>query len=265
MLLANKTVALHIKKLTKKYKLKEDLPYLYRVHDMPNPDKLKSILDFILLMGHKGSAHSGTAKAINQLLAQFADRPEKPIVHQMLVRAMPKAEYSRDNIGHYGLGFSDYAHFTSPIRRYPDLVVHRLLKEYNSAKPDNSRISSLVEFMDYAGDRCTQTERNSMDAERASVKIASCLLASAHVGEVFEGTISGVTSFGLFVVADTLFAEGLLHIRDLVDDYYEFDEKNFRLVGKRSKRIYHFGGRIKVRIIRVNIEKRKIDIALASK
>ena len=265
MLLANKTVATHIKKLTKTYKQKELLPFIYRVHDVPNPDKLKTILDFILLMGHKGSAHSGSAKAINNLLAQFEDRPEKSIVHQMLVRAMPKAEYSPDNIGHYGLGFTDYTHFTSPIRRYPDLLVHRLIKEYNASKPDIRKIKTLTETIAYAAERCTTTERNSMDAERASVKIASCLLSSAHVGESYDGTISGVTSFGLFVILDNLYSEGLLHIRDLVDDYYEFDEANFRLVGKRKKRIYRFGGRIKVKIIRVNIDKRKIDLAFADK
>lgn len=260
MLLANKTVAEHILKLSKKYSIKDILPFLYRVHDKPNENKLNAVLEFIMLLGHSGDARGGKAKDINMLLAQFEGRPEKPIVHSMLVRAMPRAEYSSENIGHFGLGFSNYTHFTSPIRRYPDLIVHRMLKEFNECKPDKARIKSLIDWLEYAGEHTTETERNSMEAERASVKLASCFLAQKYIGEVFEGTISGVTSFGLFVLLDNIYAEGLLHIRDLLDDYYEFDEKYFRLVGKRTKKVFQFGRRIKARIVKVSIEKRKIDL-----
>lgn len=260
MLLANKTVAEHVLKLSKQYGLKDVLPFFYRVHDKPNENKLNAVLEFIMLLGHKGDARGGKAKDINKLLAQFEGRPEKPIVHSMLVRAMPRAEYSSENIGHFGLGFRNYSHFTSPIRRYPDLIVHRLLKEYNSGQPDEARIKSLVDWLEYAGEHTTETERNSMEAERASVKLASCFLAQKHIGEVFEGTISGVTSFGLFVLLDNIYAEGLLHIRDLLDDYYEFDEKYFRLVGKRTKQVFQFGRRIKAKVVKVSIEKRKIDL-----
>ncbi len=265
MLVANKTVAEHVLKLTKIYKLKEKLPFLYRIHSVPNPDKLNSVLEFIMMLGHKGDARSGTAKAINELLAQFEDRQEKPIVNQMLVRAMPKAEYHPDNIGHYGLGFKNYSHFTSPIRRYPDLVVHRLLKEYAEQKPIANRIEYLNSYLEEIGEQTTTTERNSMEAERASVKLAQIALAKKYVGEIFDGTISGVTSFGIFVILDNIYAEGMLHIRDLLDDYYIFDEKYFRLIGRRTNKIYRFGDRIKVKIIRVNFEKRKIELKLIDK
>lgn len=265
MLAANKTVAEHILKLSKTFKLKEKLPFLYRIHDVPNPDKLNSVLEFIMMLGHKGDARSGTAKAINELLAQFEDRQEKPIVNQMLVRAMPKAEYHPDNIGHYGLGFKNYSHFTSPIRRYPDLVIHRLLKEYAIQKPLPNRIEYLNSYLEEIGEHTTGTERNSMEAERASVKLAQIALAKKYVGDIFDGTISGVTSFGIFVILDTIYAEGLLHIRDLLDDYYLFDEKYFRLIGRRTHKIYRFGDRIKVKIIRVNFEKRKIDLKIIDK
>lgn len=263
MLLANKTVAEHIKKLSQKNSIKSRLPFLYRIHDEPNEEKLKSVLDFIKMFIHNGSPLNVSSKGINDFLQKFEGSYEKPIVHQMLIRSMPKAEYSSINIGHYGLGFKDYTHFTSPIRRYPDLIVHRLLKNYISGEFDKKNINKIESQLEDIGENCSLTEKNAMDAERASVKIAQSVLASEYIGKEFLGTISGVANFGIFVVLDELYAEGLVHIRDLYDDYYIFDEKNFRLIGKRRNKTYQFGDRIKVKIIKVNIDKRKIDLVIS--
>ncbi|MCX7735885.1 MAG: ribonuclease R [Candidatus Kapabacteria bacterium] len=263
MLLANKTVAEHIKTLSRKNSLKTKLPFLYRIHDEPNEEKLKSVLDFIKIFIHNGTPMNGSSKAINDFLQKFEGTHEKPIVHQMLIRSMPKAEYSNINIGHFGLGFKEYTHFTSPIRRYPDLVVHRLLKSYIKGDFDRKSILKLERQLEDIGENCSLTEKNAMEAERASVKIAQSVLASEYIGKEFLGTISGVTNFGLFVMLDDLYAEGLVHIRDLYDDYYVFDEKNFSLIGKRRNKTFRFGDRIKVKIIKVNVDKRKIDLIIA--
>jgi ribonuclease R len=182
----------------------------------------------------------------------------------MLVRAMPKAEYSTENIGHYGLGFTEYTHFTSPIRRYPDLLVHRLTKMYMEKVPNQKALNALVGSLEDKALQSTAMERFSMEAERASSKLTATIFASKHLGKDYDGTISGVMNFGLFVLLDDIYCEGLLHIRDMVDDYYIFDEKNFRLTGKRHKKIFQFGKRLRVRIIKVNVEKRRVDLKLIS-
>ena len=260
MLVANKTVAEHIKKLSAKFKLKTLLPFLYRVHDEPLPEKIADIVTFIKSITKSKFQSSANLKDINRLIKQFEGKPEKPIVHQLLVRSMPKAEYTNENIGHFGLGFSDYTHFTSPIRRYPDLVVHRLIKRYNTQDYKKENLSTLSKKINEIGLQTTASERFAMEVERASVKLAQTVLSNSYLGKEFNGTISGIVGFGLFVMLDDIYAEGLLHIKDLNDDYYIFDEKNFRLVGKRFNKVFHFGKRIRVKIINVNIEKRKVDL-----
>jgi len=220
MLLANKTVAEHIKKISKKYKLKELLPFLYRVHAEPAKEKLDSALEFIKMLTPNSNFNIKSSKDINILLEEFNEKPEQTIVNQILVRSMQKAEYSDKNIGHYGLGFSDYSHFTSPIRRYPDLLIHRFLKEYNSNKPENGRINYFAHYMKGIGEHTTNTERVSMEAERASSKLAQTMLAQKNIGEAFNGTITGVTNFGIFVTLDDIYAEGLVHLKDIYDDFY---------------------------------------------
>jgi ribonuclease R len=261
MLLANKTVANYFSKLSSKLLRAGNLPTLYRVHDEPDTKKLLEVIEFVRTMSTFSLKKSPNSKDLNKLLQSFDDLPEKPIIHQVLIRSMAKAVYSPSNIGHYGLGFAEYVHFTSPIRRYPDLIVHRLLKEYMKAAPDTTRLNYLKIFCRDAGRHCSETERTAMEAERASVKLTHAVMASRLVGETFDGTITGVTSFGLFVQMDGNYAEGLLHIRDLKDDYYVFDETKFRMVGKRHKKIFGIGGRIRVKIIKVNIDKRNIDLA----
>lgn len=260
MLAANKTVAEHVRKISKKMKLKQNLPFLYRVHDEPDSTKIQDALKFFMSFLPTKRIKAGSSKEINQVLKAFEGKPEKNLINDILVRSMAKAEYSEENIGHYGLGFSEYSHFTSPIRRYPDLVVHRLLKMYAEIKPDKRMTEKLLRDLEDIGHHTTGCERTAMEAERTSIKVAHCINAKQHLGKVFDGTISGITSFGIFVVMDGIWAEGLLHIRDMHDDYYLFDEKNYRLVGRRRKRIFQFGSRIRVKIVSANLEKRRIDL-----
>jgi len=261
MLLANQIVAQHIEKIQKEFNMRRQLPYLYRIHDEPDPKILKTVLKFIASFGPNLNKKKITSKDINELLIKVQNSPEKNIINQVLIRSMPKAIYSDKNFGHYGLGFSHYTHFTSPIRRYPDLFVHRLLKEYAKGKPDSHRLEFLYKLSRDVAKVSSDQERLAMEAERASNKIAFALIANQHIGDEFEGVITGVTSFGLFVQLNDIYAEGLLHIKDMFEDYFVFDEANYRLFGKRTKKIYKLGGNIRVRIVKVNLEKRMIDLA----
>jgi len=260
MLAANQAVAGHIKNLSKKLKLgKNLLPFLYRVHDKPDAEKVQHAITFIRSLGLKIDLNDLSSKEINQLLLQVEHLPEKPLIHQVLLRSQAKAVYSYYNIGHYGLGFSDYSHFTSPIRRYPDLIVHRFLKEYGAGKVSKARIAEMQEFVEYADDHCSAMERLAVEAERASIKLTQAQMAQQHIGEEFNGTVSGVTNFGLFVTIDDLYVEGLLHMRDLGDDYYNFDEMRFRLIGRRTKNIFRIGSRLRIQIVNANVKRRMID------
>ena len=176
---------------------------------------------------------------------------------------MAKAIYSTKNPGHFGLGFKDYTHFTSPIRRYPDLIVHRLIKEYSVAKPDKNRIGFLKMLLKDTCTHSTETEKKAVEAERLSQRLAGTVLASSKIGKIFTGVISGVTNFGIFVLMDDLWVEGLLHIKDLKDDYYIYDEKKYTLTGKKKKRKFRFGDSITVQIVNTDIDRKKIELILA--
>jgi ribonuclease R len=260
MLAANKIVAGHALVLSKKYGIKPPLPFIYRVHDEPQHDKLTDILTFVKMLQPSLHIKGRSSKQINDFVRQFNELPEKTVVHQLLLRTMAKAEYDTKNIGHYGLGFDNYTHFTSPIRRYPDLLVHRLIKEYSKAKPAKHRIKTLIDKLDNAASHSTQQERLAMEAERASTKLMQTAMAKKYIGKVLEGTVSGVIHFGLFVLIDDFYGDGLLHIRDLHDDYYYFDERNYRFVGKHTKKVIQLGKRLKVRIYKVDLESRKVDL-----
>ena len=262
MLLANKAVALHLKKISTEYKVPIPLPFLYRIHDEPKQEVLAEALDFIYSLGYRVNKKHITPVDINEILQRVRYQPENAVINQIIIRSMPKAIYSPVNIGHFGLGFTDYSHFTSPIRRYPDLVVHRLLKEYSAEKPDSRRLKRLRDLMTQIASHTSETERRAMDAERASTKLASMIFASMRIGEIFDATISGVVQYGIFVLLDKIFCEGLLHTRDMPHDFYQFDAKKLRITGKHSNRVYALGAKVRVRIIKVNIEKRQVDLAL---
>lgn len=257
MLVANKTVAEHIQKISRSSFKKVTIPFIYRIHDEPEAEKIKSVFNFFKFLG-VDSKNLLSSRSINNFLKNFEGKPEKPIIHQILIRAMQKAAYSTKKVGHYGLGFRYYTHFTSPIRRYPDLVVHRLLKLYSSGDFTKINFNRLERFLDLAAQQSTDREIVAMESERESVKLIQTIFASKYVGKSFTGTISGVTQFGFFVFLDEICAEGMVSVRDLIDDYYIFEEESLRLVGRRKHRIFRFGDRVRVRIVDTNIERRKI-------
>ncbi|MEN9282091.1 MAG: hypothetical protein RL594_1026 [Bacteroidota bacterium] len=263
MLAANRTVAEHLHELKKRWKMRDLPPYVYRVHDQPDKEKITSAVGIIRTLGFNVPSGALTPSNVNAILKQAHGKVEQPVVNTLLLRSMAKAVYADYNIGHFGLGFSDYAHFTSPIRRYPDLVVHRLLKEYAKGQPDSKRLRQLEKLVSYASDQCSATERASIEAERASVKLAQTILAREHVGSDHVGYVTGVATFGVFVTIKDLMIEGLLHIRDIGDDYYVFDELRMRIYGRRTKRLFRYGSLVRVRIAKANTEKRTIDLVLS--
>jgi len=258
MLLANQTVAEHIGKQKKE----EDIrPFVYRIHDSPDVEKLRELSIFVEKFGHKlNVSASVSSKDLQKLLAEVRGTPEENVINEVSLRAMAKAVYSDKNIGHFGLAFDFYTHFTSPIRRYPDLVVHRMLDEYSKGMPHARRehyIKELPGICKWSSDR----ERVAMEAERASVKVMQAEYMKQHIGDEFEGVISGVTNYGMYVEINDLLVEGMIHVRNIGDDYYEHDEKRYSLVGRRTGKTFRLGDSISVKVVSVNVENREIDFA----
>lgn len=257
MLLANRTVAEFVGKSANGRKPKA---FVYRVHDVPDPDKMSSFAAFITRFGYKiktEGSKSDLSKGINSLLAKVQGRPEENLVETIAIRAMAKAIYTTVNIGHYGLAFDYYTHFTSPIRRYPDLMVHRLLERY-MAGGRSVNVQALEDECEHASDM----EQLAANAERASIKYKQVEFMSERLGEEYDGVISGITEWGLYVEINENKCEGLVPIRDLEDDYYEFDEKNYCLMGRRTHRIYRLGDPIRIKVARANLERKQLDFAL---
>ncbi len=258
MLMANKTVAFHIDNLREKSgkkKSKNLFPFFYRIHDKPDDKKLAAVAEQVKPLGiefHLGKKVS--PKSINKLLNEVKDTSVETIVNELTLRAMSKAVYSPDNIGHFGLGFGHYAHFTSPIRRYPDVIVHRLLKGYTSGAGAYN-----YETLQKNGEHCSERERAAVDAERDSIKLKQVEFLSSKIGETFDGVISGVTERGIFVNLKDIHCEGMVRVSDLKGDYYNYDQRSHSLVGRSSKRKYQLGDEIKIKVDSVNHQKRQID------
>ena len=257
MLLANRTVARHIGKAEAG---KKAPVFVYRVHDLPDPEKLQNLSEFVMRFGYKlkyMGTPSATAKSINALLDAVQGKPEEKLVETITIRTMAKATYTVDNIGHYGLGFEYYTHFTSPIRRHPDMLVHRLLTHYlaGGKNVDKRAYEQMCEHD-------SAMENTAAQAERASIKYKQVEYMMDRIGQEYEGVISGVTDWGLYVEIIENGCEGLVSIRELDDDYYEFDVKNYCLRGFHKKKTYSLGEKVTIRVADADLERKQLDFTL---
>ena len=258
MLLANRTVAESIGKVKKGQK-KKTLPY--RIHDNPDPQKMETLRQFIVKFGYKvktDGTKSAMARSLNKLMDDCNDKPEAKMIQSVALRAMMKAKYSVYNIGHFGLAFDYYTHFTSPIRRYPDTMVHRLLTRYA-----NGGRSANEKHYEELCEHCSEMELVAQNAERDSIKYKMVEFMADKVGETYDAHISGITSYGIYAEIDENHCEGMIPMRDLGDDYYDFDERNFCLVGRRHHHKYQLGDAIRIQVARADLEKKQLDFTVA--
>ncbi len=253
MLLANKTVAQHFSTPKKSGRKK----IIYRVHDKPENEKIQEFTRFIKSLGYHFKVGSfSNSGEIQKLIEQVKGSEEEAVVNELAIRSMAKAVYATKNIGHFGLGFKYYTHFTSPIRRYSDLLVHRLIFSYLNKK---SGINYTVDLLSKICDHISKCERNAIDAERLSVKMKQAVFLKDKIGEEFHAVISGVAHFGIFVELTDILAEGLIRVRDLEGDFYVYDEKKYSLIGRHTKKRYRLGDKLLVKLIRVDLEKIELD------
>ena len=258
MLLANRTVAESIGKVKKGQK-KKTLPY--RIHDNPDPQKMETLRQFIVKFGYKvktDGTKSAMARSLNKLMGDCNNKPEAKMIQSVALRAMMKAKYSVHNIGHFGLAFDYYTHFTSPIRRYPDTMVHRLLTRYA-----NGGRSANEKHYEELCEHCSEMELVAQNAERDSIKYKMVEFMADKVGETYDAHISGITSYGIYAEIDENHCEGMIPMRDLGDDYYDFDERNFCLVGRRHHHKYQLGDAIRIQVARADLEKKQLDFTVA--
>jgi ribonuclease R len=258
MLLANKQVATFVYNYKK---AKEKNTFVYRIHDFPDPEKVKDFSVFVRQFGHKMNIDENSISgSLNKLMSEIEGKPEQNILEQLAIRTMAKAKYSTDVKGHFGLAFNHYTHFTSPIRRYPDMMVHRMLQHYL----DEGKHLNKAEFEE----KCvhsSEREKRAADAERASIKYKQVEFMASAEKKPFEGLISGVTEWGLYVEIIETKCEGMIRLSDMTDDFYEFDEKNYRLVGRRKRKVFTLGDKVNVRVKKTDIDKRLIDLVFADR
>ena len=257
MLLANRTVAECIGKVPKNKKAKV---FPYRIHDLPDPDRVENLNWFVNRVGYKirtSGSKPEVSKSLNKLLADVRGKKEQNLVEMVSLKAMQKAKYSTHNIGHYGLAFDYYTHFTSPIRRFPDMMVHRLLARYLAG----GRTAMEAKYEDLC-EHSSEMEQITANAERASIKYKQVEFMGERMGQEFDGTISGVTEWGLYVEINENKCEGMIPMRELDDDYYDFDEKAYCLTGRRYHKKYSLGDPIRIKVVRANLERKQLDFAL---
>jgi ribonuclease R len=258
MLLANKQVATFVYNYKKG---KEKNTFVYRIHDFPDPDKVKDFALFAKQFGHKMNVEeSSISKSLNSLMEDIEGKPEQNVLEQLAIRTMAKAKYSTEPKGHFGLAFDHYSHFTSPIRRYPDMMVHRLLQHYL----DDGKPVSRSDFEDRSI-HSSEREKRAADAERASIKYKQVEFMAYAENKIYEGLISGVTEWGIYVEIIETKCEGMIRMSDMSDDFYEFDEKKYRIVGRKTKKVYTLGDKITVRVKKTDIDRRLIDLVFAQK
>lgn len=256
MLLANRKVAEHVSKMGKG---KHKFTFVYRVHDSPKPESLANFAQFAARFGYKINTKSEkeTAKSLNYLMEDVEGKKEQNVLTQLAIRSMAKAIYTTKSSSHYGLAFDHYTHFTSPIRRYPDVMVHRLLFHYL-----NGGQSANAEHYEKLCQHSSQMEKKAADAERASVKYKQAEYLRDQVGNIFSGVISGVTEWGMYVEIIENKCEGMIRLRDISDDFYTLDEKNYAIIGQRKKKVYQLGDEVRIRVKNVDLTKKQIDFSL---
>ncbi len=282
MLLANRKVAEYcgkiktdLKNTASEKEKKENAkhrPMVYRIHDHPNPDKLLEFAGFISRFGYtlKTSNKLQTAKSMNQLLSDVAGKRESNMIEQLAIRTMAKAVYSTDNVGHYGLAFDYYTHFTSPIRRYPDVLVHRLLNYYlaldeGKTKPDDAQNLLQVESLELLCKHSSDMEKLAAEAERSSIKYKQVEFLMDKMGQEFEGLISGVTEWGMYVEIIENHCEGMIRAKDMTDDFYTFDEENFCYHGRKTRKFYQLGDKVLIKIKKTDLLRKQVDFTLLGK
>ena len=251
MLLANRSVAEEASE--------REVPFVYRIHDKPDRERIKALADYVKTFGHQLPHKDGLVvrSKLNDLLHEVKGTPEAPVIEQAAIRSMSKAIYSPDNIGHYGLGFEHYGHFTSPIRRYPDLIAHRILKRMQDQQPGPIPTEEALADM---SEHCSTREREATEAERESIKLKQVEYAALHLGEEFDGVVVGVTKFGVFVQMTKLLVEGLCHVREM-NGYWEYDERRYTLVSKSSGHRIRVGDACRVRLEAADAETRRVDLS----
>ncbi|MEE1042664.1 MAG: RNB domain-containing ribonuclease, partial [Clostridia bacterium] len=254
MLVANETIAKHCEK--------EGIPSVYRVHEDPDPEKIENLVNLVRVFGHKLKVKDKvTPKAMQSLLFRVDGTNAQTVLSTVMLRSMMKARYCEENLGHFGLAAEFYCHFTSPIRRYPDLIVHRILKEWLNGNLDEWRVTHYNKITRRAAEQSSVTEADATTAERDYDSFMSCEYMSDKIGQEFTGVISSITDFGFFVELPNT-VEGLVRMVDLSDDYYDFDEDTMLLTGRRTGRIFCMGQQVKVRLAKVNGELKQIDFVL---
>jgi len=261
MLLANKEVAKYMYEQNKNFG-GNNIGLMYRVHDVPNPERIADLAIFLKALGYNlpiDEEGDVTAQDLNNLLMQVTGKPEETLIKTATVRTMSKAIYSPINTGHFGLAFDYYTHFTSPIRRYPDLLVHRIVFSYLHGKQMDQR---TLQHLENSAIKSSQREVSAAEAERESIKYKQAEFMQDHLGEAFDGIISGVTKWGLYVVLNDTLSEGMIHISKLGNDFFTFDEKKYAVIGERTGKKYTLGDPIKVKIEKIDLDKKAIDMTL---